>query len=253
MLVAAHVRPSLPVRWCLLRPFSGPLVWRPLFLSVCASCAYSLAFWAGSLFSYPLVLVAPILWPSGLAASVPIRLCFLRLFSGLLGWLPLFLSVCACCAYSLTLWAGVLCSHPFVLLAPILWPFVLACSLFIRFCLLRLFSGPLGWRPLFPRPLCGVGSEKIPDVEVAVEKAEDHKLTVVDGKHFAGSGRDVPKFSSARREASLPLSKKICRRKGVMNFRALYRVRELATATLRSGAARLFTRSSLSPLRNGPM
>ena len=203
ILWPSGLAPCLSIRLRMLRLFSGPLSWRRLFLPLCACCDSSLA-----LSSYPFVLVAPILWPSCLAPSVPIRLCFLRLFSRPLGWLPLFLSVCACCAYSLTLWAGVLCSHPFVLLAPTLWPFVLACSLFIRFCLSRLFSGPLGWRPLFPRPLCGVGSEKIPDVEVAVEKAEDNKLTVVDGKRFAGSGRDVPRFSSARREASLPLSKK---------------------------------------------
>ena len=40
-----------------------------------------------------------------------------------------------------------------------------------------------------------VGSEKLPEMEAAVEKVlatEGEKLIVVDGKHFAGSGRDVP-------------------------------------------------------------
>ena len=231
--------PSVPIRFCLLRLFSGVFGWRPVFLFVCACCAYSLAFWAGGLCSYPFVLLAPvfwssgllcllrlcsghlgwrplflfvcacctyflpsvlapsvhiclcmsrlfsvpwagglysctfvlvafILWPCGLAASCSIRLCMLRLFCGPLLRRPLFLSVCACCTYSLALWVGTLCSHPFVLVAPILWPSGLApCSrpfLFaapilwhfrlapcvpIRLCLLRLFPGPLGERRLF--------------------------------------------------------------------------------------------------------
>ena len=206
--------PSVPVRLCLLRLFSGPLGWRPPFLSffavcalsVCACCAFSLALWAGPsvpillclrlfwhsglaisvpihvfllrLFSGPLgwpplllsvCALAPSLLPSGLACSVPIRLCLVRLFSGPLGWRILLLSVYARCAGCLALWAGALCSYPFVLVslilwplvlarslfypfllvAPILWPFVLACSLFIRLCLLCLFFGLLGWRALF--------------------------------------------------------------------------------------------------------
>ena len=181
---------SGPLGWYLLRLFSGPLGWRPLFLSVCACCAYSralgsrrvflsvcaccaysAALWAGTFSSYPFVLVAPILWPSGplgwrplflsvllvapilwhsgLVPSLPMRLCFLGLFPGPLGWRPLFLSVCACCSYSLALWAGARSSYPFVLVAPIVWASGLSPSLPIRLCLLRLFSGPLGWRPVF--------------------------------------------------------------------------------------------------------
>ena len=149
LLALTGLAPSLPMRLCVLRLVSGPLGWRPVFLSVCACCAYSLALWAGAVSSYLFVLVAPILWPSGLAPCVPIRLCLLRLFSGPLGWHPVFLSVCACCAYSLTRWAGALCSYLFVFVAPILWPLGLAPCVSIRLCLLRLFSGPLGWRPVF--------------------------------------------------------------------------------------------------------
>ena len=149
---------SGPLGWhpllCLLRLFSDLLGWRPVFLSVCACCAYSLALWVGALSSYLFVLVAPILWPFGLAPCVPICLCLLRLFSGPLGWRPVFLSICACCAYSLALWAGALCSYAFVLVAPILWPSGLAPCVPIRSCLLRLFSGPLGWRPCVPIRLC---------------------------------------------------------------------------------------------------
>ena len=179
----------------------GLLGWRPLFLSVCACRAYSLALWAGALRSYPFLAVCalsvcaccafslalwagpagPILfclrlfWHSGLAPSDPVRLCLLRLFSGPLGWRLPFLSFFCCLrlislcllrlfsgflgwprwsypfvlAPVLALWAGVLCSYPFVLVAPILWPSGLATSPSICLCLLRLFSGPLGWRALF--------------------------------------------------------------------------------------------------------
>ena len=64
------------------------------------ACGASLTLWADALCSCPFVLVAAILWPSGLAPSVPIRLCLLRLFSGPLGWRALLLSVFACCACS---------------------------------------------------------------------------------------------------------------------------------------------------------
>ena len=141
--------PCVPTRLCLLRLFSCPLGWRPVFLSVCACSAYSLALWVGALCSYPFVLVAPILWPSGLAPSLPIFFCLLGIFSSLMGWRPVFLSICACCAYSLALWARALCSYPFVLVAPILCPSGLAPCVPMRLCLLRLFSGPLGWRPVF--------------------------------------------------------------------------------------------------------
>ena len=153
--------PSVPIRLCLLRLFSGLLGWRPLFVSICASCACFLVLWA-------FVLAAPILWRFGLAPSVPIRLCLLRLFPGplgerplfifvcacppilcRLGWRPLFLYVCTCCVYSLALWAGGLLFYPSVHVALILWPSAPAPSVPIRLCLLRLFSGPLGWRPLF--------------------------------------------------------------------------------------------------------
>ena len=145
-LALTGLAPSLPMRLCVLRLFSGPLGWCPLrlcllrlfsgplglcrvFLSVCACCAYSLALWAGALCSYLFLLVAPILlWPSGLAPCVPIRLCLLRLFSGPLGWRPVFLSVCA---------------------ASIPWTFGLAPCVPIRLYVLRLFSDPLGWRPVF--------------------------------------------------------------------------------------------------------
>ena len=116
-------------RLFLLRPFPGPLGWRPLFLYVCACCAYSLALWAGALSSYPFVQVAPV---------------FLALWAGAL--CP-YVSVCACCACFLALWAGALSSYPFVLVAPILWPSGLAPSLPIRLRLLRLFSGPPGGVP----------------------------------------------------------------------------------------------------------
>ena len=139
----------LPMCLCLLCIFPGPLGWRPLFLSVCACWVFFLALWAVALSSYPFVLVAPIPWPSGLSPSLPIRLCLLRLFSGPLGWRLLFLSVRACWAYSLTLCACALSSYPFVLVAPILWPSGLAPCLPMCLCLLCIFSGPLGWRPLF--------------------------------------------------------------------------------------------------------
>ena len=168
VLVAPILWPSRlvpPFCLCLLRLFSGPLGWRPVFLYVCACCAYSLALWAGALNSYPFVPVALILWPSGLAPCLPMCLCLLRIFSGPLGWRPLFLSVCACCAYSLAGWAGALSSHLFVLFAAYSWvllagfflflfsvlcwfcvynwPSGLAPSLPICSCLLRVFSGPL--------------------------------------------------------------------------------------------------------------
>ena len=155
MLVApilwpSGLAPSLPIFFCLLGLFSSLMGWRPVFLSVCACCAYSLSFWAGALCSYAFVLVAPILWPSGLAPCVPIRSCLLRLFSGPLGWHPVFLSVCACCAYSLALGAGALssylCGLCSVFFGPLGWP--LFFSLFYSLLVLRLI-GPMGGRPLF--------------------------------------------------------------------------------------------------------
>ena len=185
--------------------------WRPLFLSVCACCAYSMAIWAGAFSSYRLCLLrlfsgplgwrvlflsfvfaVPALWPFGLAPCLLIRLSLLRLFSGPLAvhswcayslalrWFPVLCWLCA----SLTLWADALSSYPFLVAAPSLWPSGLVPSLPVlcwllaslalwlaphvlsfRVCCaysswlapalrillvaLTLFSGDLGWRPIF--------------------------------------------------------------------------------------------------------